>query len=447
MRTTSENGSYFDLPLSLGIGVRIQTGEYTIEERTYLTERTDEHSDEFDTPYGTKINGLLVLREETSRTTTTGSYGPGGLTESRDFSSTLSDRFYREFSDREPSGFWEDEIERYALTFNNDNGEISGHEYHRWQITDATGTYEILDPIVDRDLFENPPPTGPKGQATQGGYTPGILEATIFEAAVANLFPGGRQLNALANLLSPIAAAIAAIGQLKAEPTPPGYEGKYGLDADGDGYTDNWFKRQWQKLVHGPYQRFNLESPHLQPGDGQLRTGQTGLEGYRNATGQSAELLDNTAKNAALEATTGGLGGIWGKADDFNDLRKANKARQAGKFAQPILVAAKLTKEVSNKLRDKARSIWEGVAGYRAIDRGLRIHHRIPLEWSHIYPHANPNRLANLVGVEPGTHTLINNAWAAWKRGLNGRTPTQAEVMAQALKIDEMFGHLFTFPK
>ena len=66
---------------------------------------------------------------------------------------------------------------------------------------------------------------------------------------------------------------------------------------------------------------------------------------------------------------------------------------------------------------------------------------RFSAEW------ANPNRLANLVGVDKATHTLINNAWAAWKRGLNGRTPTQVEVMRQALAIDAQFGHLFKFPK
>jgi hypothetical protein len=69
------------------------------------------------------------------------------------------------------------------------------------------------------------------------------------------------------------------------------------------------------------------------------------------------------------------------------------------------------------------------------------------LEWSHILGKADPNRLANLVGINSKAHSQVTDAWNAWKKGLNGRTPTQAEVMEQALRIDELFKGSWVFPK
>ncbi|MBC8356604.1 MAG: hypothetical protein H8E66_31900 [Planctomycetes bacterium] len=111
------------------------------------------------------------------------------------------------------------------------------------------------------------------------------------------------------------------------------------------------------------------------------------------------------------------------------------------------LINAKLTREASDTLRAGARDIWEATAGRRAIWDDLQVHHRIPLEWSHIFPKVDPNRLSNLVGIESKPHSQVTNAWNAWKRELNGVTPTQAEVMEQALKIDELFSKSWVFPK
>ena len=76
---------------------------------------------------------------------------------------------------------------------------------------------------------------------------------------------------------------------------------------------------------------------------------------------------------------------------------------------------------------------------------GLYVHHRIPLEWSHLFPKADANRAANLIGMKSVDHTLVTNVWNAWRQGLNGRIPTQAEVLQQALRIDEQFGNLMKF--
>jgi hypothetical protein len=64
-----------------------------------------------------------------------------------------------------------------------------------------------------------------------------------------------------------------------------------------------------------------------------------------------------------------------------------------------VYVAAKLSETEADNLRRAAQRVWETRAGWRASARDLRIHHRIPLEWAHLWPYADPNRVANLVGV------------------------------------------------
>lgn len=124
-----------------------------------------------------------------------------------------------------------------------------------------------------------------------------------------------------------------------------------------------------------------------------------------------------------------------------------NFATKWGLGTAPVRITEKLSRESSDILRAEARDIWQATTGRRAIWDDLQVHHRIPLEWSHLFGRANPNRLSNLVGVDSATCTQISNAWAAWKRGLNGRTPTQAEVMEQALRIDKMYSGSWVFPK
>jgi RHS repeat-associated protein len=116
----------------------------------------------------------------------------------------------------------------------------------------------------------------------------------------------------------------------------------------------------------------------------------------------------------------------------------------------PVLVhnynCTPLTTDEKDVLRAEARDIWQATTGLRAAWRGMEVHHRIPLEWSHVMPGA-PNRLANLVGMLKADHNLVSQAWAAWKRGLGGATPSSADIMRQALAIDRQFGHLMVFPK
>lgn len=104
------------------------------------------------------------------------------------------------------------------------------------------------------------------------------------------------------------------------------------------------------------------------------------------------------------------------------------------------------SKETRDRLRSEARDTWEKLTGRRAIWDKKVIHHRIPLEWSHLMP-GHPNRISNLAAVSPEIHAQINNAWTGFRTSLKGCTPTPDQVMKMALEIDKQFGHLMKFVK
>ncbi|WP_332771895.1 hypothetical protein [Phenylobacterium sp.] len=70
---------------------------------------------------------------------------------------------------------------------------------------------------------------------------------------------------------------------------------------------------------------------------------------------------------------------------------------------------------------------WEG-----------QVHHRVDLRFRHLFPKADPNRLANLVALEAEAHNLATQATSAFIRGLGGRTPSQAEILAHIIKVDKL---------
>jgi RHS repeat-associated protein len=102
------------------------------------------------------------------------------------------------------------------------------------------------------------------------------------------------------------------------------------------------------------------------------------------------------------------------------------------------VIDRRLTAAEKDAYREQAKRIWKKLTGRRAYGDKLDVHHRIPLEWSHLFPDLDPNRVENLVGVDAGTHALINDAWARWKSGMEGVVPTPQQVEDQAKRIDEM---------
>jgi RHS repeat-associated protein len=127
----------------------------------------------------------------------------------------------------------------------------------------------------------------------------------------------------------------------------------------------------------------------------------------------------------------------------FDRLSFYNK--KVASLISPGKIVAKLSREASEHYRAIARDIWQSRTGRRAIWDGMEVHHRIPLEWAHIFPNADPNRAANLVAMKQADHKLVTKAWGDFGRSLGGRTATQGEVLRQALHIDRDYGNVMKF--
>jgi len=97
-----------------------------------------------------------------------------------------------------------------------------------------------------------------------------------------------------------------------------------------------------------------------------------------------------------------------------------------------------LTKNEKDALREIARARWAQANGVSAKELGAQVHHEDPLEWAHLKPNADPNRLSNLLGLRPPGHTVANRAWDLFRRSLGGAQPTPAQVTAQKLRVNPL---------
>lgn len=71
--------------------------------------------------------------------------------------------------------------------------------------------------------------------------------------------------------------------------------------------------------------------------------------------------------------------------------------------------------------------------------KGIEVHHRVPLEWSSLFPKADPNRLSNLQGLPSRDHLRkATDMWTAFRNAYARarRRPTPVEVMRFAALVD-----------
>jgi hypothetical protein len=334
-----------------------------------------------------------------------------------------------------------------------------GHERNdHWSgsVDSYTHEFVITHTVTDRDIFEfEAPPTPPKNP-------PQIIGAGASgEAGDQSNQPGAGQPPRSNSKSLNFTVSDAA----PKTPDPPRRRGVHAYDLMRElNQTTGIYQRQADaakdvRPILEETQAVILDTnPVTGPWMTNLRVG-TGFDYGRNQeVGTGSRIAEGVAVSLPVVfAFADDLGRIAkslvGHADEVAEVaaeagRVENKLDDVVRVANPrAVVASKLSQAESDAFRKAAREIWLRETGTLASAQGLRIHHRIPLEWSHIFPKANPNRLANLVGVDNATHKLINNAWVAWKQALGGRIPTQAEVMRKALDIDSMYGHLFKFPK
>jgi len=87
-------------------------------------------------------------------------------------------------------------------------------------------------------------------------------------------------------------------------------------------------------------------------------------------------------------------------------------------------------------LRTEAREAYR--RGYRGTTP-VEVHHRVPLEWRFLFPHADPNRLANLQGLPTLDHRRkASDMWDTFRNFYRRqkREPTPAEILRQAMFVD-----------
>ncbi len=89
-------------------------------------------------------------------------------------------------------------------------------------------------------------------------------------------------------------------------------------------------------------------------------------------------------------------------------------------------------------LRTAARAAFFRVYP-RLRDRGIEVHHRIPLEWRHLFPKADPNRISNLQGLGSRDHLRkATDLWTAFRNAHRwaGRPVTPMDVLRHAALVD-----------
>jgi hypothetical protein len=147
-------------------------------------------------------------------------------------------------------------------------------------------------------------------------------------------------------------------------------------------------------------------------------------------------LLEELAKDKAKEQVTHHAV-LWFM------LRNTGNVRQLIDGLEGVRRGQRLSRDASNHLRTVAREIWEVRMGYRAWDRGLEVHHRIPLEYAHLFPQRNPNAASNLTGMSRTEHNRLHRQWDRWAAGISGQ-PTAAQVLEQVRRMDDEFGYAMT---
>jgi hypothetical protein len=98
-------------------------------------------------------------------------------------------------------------------------------------------------------------------------------------------------------------------------------------------------------------------------------------------------------------------------------------------------------------IREKARKIWARAHNKtEAKELGADVHHSDPLQWAHLKPGADPNRLANLWALSPEAHVLATSEWAKFARAFKEHAPTPAQVMEAKMRIDKLVAEFVRRP-
>jgi hypothetical protein len=96
-------------------------------------------------------------------------------------------------------------------------------------------------------------------------------------------------------------------------------------------------------------------------------------------------------------------------------------------------------------IRLGAGRIWARHMGREARSMGLIIHHRIPLQFAHLFPDVDPNSVDNLVGIVDHVHFDIHAFWTMELKALGG-APTPQDIQNIAASVDVLFPEMVRIP-
>jgi len=208
------------------------------------------------------------------------------------------------------------------------------------------------------DPFENATAIKKGGERDTGASTGGMLQFAAGQAASYTIDVGA--FTGENAVLYQVVEAANNAGAAE-EAIVRNNNGIWGLDEDGDGWSDDWFGGFVQGTLGfgSRYGKATLPNDRiLQPGDLPTRSGLSGHDALNAGKNEASTLIAQTASDGAIEAATGGLG-FLGKVDDVNDLRKAKgqfqTARKGAQAVVPkvtakVFATAKVVTEAAKKL-------------------------------------------------------------------------------------------------
>ena len=138
----------------------------------------------------------------------------------------------------------------------------------------------------------------------------------------------------------------------------------------------------------------------------------------------------------------------WQRANLRNTL-KFLESQAAFKSAISRIARGEALGEAEKSiLRAHARAVFELKNNVNLLNSGIVIHHRIPLEYAHLFQNVNPSALKNLVPMTQGAHTALHLSWTAFRVAFNPtnaatvaeRTALRTEVDLMVKALDRLFG-------
>lgn len=82
-------------------------------------------------------------------------------------------------------------------------------------------------------------------------------------------------------------------------------------------------------------------------------------------------------------------------------------------------------------------------AAFEAAKRPWQVHHRVGLEYAHLYPDVDINSVDNLVGLDGVVHSRVSALWTSFRAKFPANSVTTKQIDEMAGIIDKKFGQFY----